>query len=144
MIDTNIKRSKNSSTERKNQMKIYGIFQPTGHYNVFAGHIIVANSEDEIRNIAKDKAAAEGRKIWNTVDVEPHEKVWDLIQQINGQEISVVTWENISQKRRKDLKRKVTIIIGEVINTLNNIPDSRVAQGIELFWIESKRYLNTL
>lgn len=32
----------------------------------------------------------------------------------------------------------------EVINTLNNIPDSRVAQGIELFWIESKRYLNTL
>lgn len=36
------------------------------------------------------------------------------------------------------------IKVGEVINTLNNIPDSRVAQGIELFWIESKRYLNTL
>jgi len=27
---------------------------------------------------------------------------------------------------------------------VGDIPDSRVAQGIELFWIESKRYLNTL
>lgn len=51
-------------------MKIYTIEHEEFNYDAYLGHVIVANSEDEVREIAKSKSADEGKKVWNTAKVE--------------------------------------------------------------------------
>ena len=53
-------------------MKIYTIEHEVFNYDAYLGHVIVANSEDEVREIAKSKSADEGKDIWNTAKVEEH------------------------------------------------------------------------
>ena len=51
-------------------MKIYTIEHEEFKYDAYLGHVIVANSEDEVREIAKSKSADEGKEVWNTAKVE--------------------------------------------------------------------------
>ena len=53
-------------------MKIYTIEHEVFNYDAYLGHVIVANSEDEVREIAKSKSEDEGKDIWNTAKVEEH------------------------------------------------------------------------
>jgi len=53
-------------------MKIYTIEHEVFDYDAYLGHVIVANSEDEVREIAKRNSADEGKEIWNTAKVEEH------------------------------------------------------------------------
>lgn len=50
-------------------MKIYTIEHGQGGWDSFHGHVIVANSEQEVRDIAKEKSADEGEEVWDTADV---------------------------------------------------------------------------
>lgn len=51
-------------------MKIFTIKHAEFCYDSYGGHVIVANSEEEVRAIAKNKAADEGQEVWNTAKVE--------------------------------------------------------------------------
>jgi len=51
-------------------MKIFTIEHTEFCYDSYGGHVIVANSEEEVRAIAKNKAADEGQEVWNTAKVE--------------------------------------------------------------------------
>lgn len=51
-------------------MKIFTIEHTKFCYDSYGGHIIVANSEVEVREIAKNKAADEGEEVWDTAKVE--------------------------------------------------------------------------
>ena len=51
-------------------MKIYTIEHEVFNYDAYLGHVIVANSEDEVREIAKSKSADEGKEVWNNAKVE--------------------------------------------------------------------------
>ena len=51
-------------------MKIYTIEHEEFNYDAYLGHVIVANSEDEVREIAKSNSADEGKEVWNTAKVE--------------------------------------------------------------------------
>lgn len=52
-------------------MKIYKIeWEFDWSWDVLASHIIVANNEDEVRQIAKNIAADEGEEIWETAEIE--------------------------------------------------------------------------
>lgn len=53
-------------------MKIYTIKHDQVDYDAYLGHVIVANSEDEVREIAKNKSADEGKEIWDSAKVEEH------------------------------------------------------------------------
>jgi hypothetical protein len=53
-------------------MKIYKIEHDVFMWDAYLGHVIVANSEDEVREIAKNKSANEGREIWDTAKIEEH------------------------------------------------------------------------
>lgn len=53
-------------------MKIYTIEHEVFNYDAYLGHVIVANSEDEVREIAKSISADEGKDIWNIAKVEEH------------------------------------------------------------------------
>jgi len=53
-------------------MKIYTIEHEVFNYDAYLGNVIVAKSEDEVREIAKSKSADEGKDIWNTAKVEEH------------------------------------------------------------------------
>ena len=53
-------------------MKIYTIKHEVFNYDAYLGHVIVANSEDEVREIAKNKSADEGKEVWETAKVEEH------------------------------------------------------------------------
>lgn len=51
-------------------MKIYTI--ETGQsrgYDIYLGHVIVANDEAEVRQLAKNESADEGGKIWDSAKV---------------------------------------------------------------------------
>jgi hypothetical protein len=48
-------------------MKIYSIFSKGElDYDCYKGHIIVANSEEEVIELAKEEAAVEGKEAWDT------------------------------------------------------------------------------
>ena len=49
------------------------------------------------------------------------EKAWDLIETMNGQKIKSEIWNNVSEYTKQDLKRKVSIVIYEVIENLENL-----------------------
>ena len=51
-------------------MKIYTIEHEDFNYDAYLGHVIVANSEDEVREIAKSKSADEGKDVWDIAKVE--------------------------------------------------------------------------
>jgi hypothetical protein len=54
------------------EMKIYTIKHKVFKHDAYLGHVIVANSEDEVREIAKSKSADEGKDVWNAAIVEEH------------------------------------------------------------------------
>jgi len=51
-------------------MKIFTIEHTEFCYDSYGGHVIVANSEEEVREIAKNKAENEGKEVWNIAKVE--------------------------------------------------------------------------
>ena len=51
-------------------MKIYKIEHDEFGYDIYFAHIIVANSKFEVVLMAKNKAAEEGAKIWDTAKIE--------------------------------------------------------------------------
>jgi hypothetical protein len=51
-------------------MKIYKINIKYFIYDAFCAHIIVANSEQEVREIAKNKCADEGKDVWDSAEIE--------------------------------------------------------------------------
>ena len=55
-------------------MKIYTITHEDFSYDAYMGHTVVANSELEVRELAKDISADEGKEIWNTAKIEEHGK----------------------------------------------------------------------
>lgn len=50
-------------------MNIFSIKHDQGGYDRYRGHIIVANNEEEVRNLAKEEAAEEGVDIWDTATI---------------------------------------------------------------------------
>lgn len=46
-------------------MKIYTIEHEEFSYDAYMGHVVVANSEEEVRQLAKNKSADEGEEIWD-------------------------------------------------------------------------------
>ena len=53
-------------------MKIYTIEHENFNYDAYMGHTVVANSELEVRELAKGISADEGKEIWDTAKVEEH------------------------------------------------------------------------
>ena len=51
-------------------MKIYTIEHEVFNYDANMGHVIVANSELEVREIAKQNSCDEGEDVWDTAKVE--------------------------------------------------------------------------
>lgn len=51
-------------------MNIYTIEHENFQYDSYMGHVIVANSETEVREIAKKEARNEGEEVWETTKVE--------------------------------------------------------------------------
>lgn len=51
-------------------MNIYTIKNDIDVYDCFRAHVIVANSEHEVRSIAKINAKDEGKDIWETARIE--------------------------------------------------------------------------
>ena len=50
-------------------MKIYTITHDNHGYDYFLGHTIAANSEDEVRALAKRASADEGHKAWDDASI---------------------------------------------------------------------------
>lgn len=50
-------------------MNIFSIKHDQGGYDCYSSHIIVANNEKEVRNLAKEEAADEGIDVWDTATV---------------------------------------------------------------------------
>lgn len=50
-------------------MKIFKISHSSYGYEKYLGHVIVANSVQEVRQLAKDCAADEGEDVWNDAEV---------------------------------------------------------------------------
>jgi|JFJP01.1.fsa_nt_gi hypothetical protein len=75
-----------------------------------------------------------------------YEKAWKLLEKINGQPIDKETWEKASDYAKKDLKRKVNIIIDEVIGTDMLIDeDSYVETEAYLaYWQDVRSSLNDI
>lgn len=46
-------------------MEIYTIEHEEFSYDAYMGHVVVANSEEEVRQLAKNIAADEGKEIWD-------------------------------------------------------------------------------
>lgn len=53
-------------------MKIYTIKHKSTLHDAYHGHVIVANSQSEVRQIAESKSGDEGKDIWKTADVVCH------------------------------------------------------------------------
>lgn len=53
-------------------MKIYTIEHKEFEYDSFLGHVIVANNEKEVIELAKKDNADEGEKVWDTATIEKH------------------------------------------------------------------------
>ena len=53
-------------------MKIYTIEHKNLSYDAYMGHTVVANSESEVRELAKGISADEGKAIWDSAKVEEH------------------------------------------------------------------------
>ena len=51
-------------------MNIYTIKHENFEYDSYMGHVIVANSELEVREITKKKSADEGKEVWETAKIE--------------------------------------------------------------------------
>lgn len=51
-------------------MKIYTIEHEKFDYDSYMGHVVVANSEEEVRQLAKEKSADEGKDVWDNAKVE--------------------------------------------------------------------------
>ena len=51
-------------------MKIYLIQHRNFSYDSYMGHVVVANSEDEVRQLVKNISADEGKDIWSVAIVE--------------------------------------------------------------------------
>jgi hypothetical protein len=50
-------------------MKIFTIELKEFGYDFFVGHTIVANSDEQVRELAKSVSAAEGQEVWNKAEV---------------------------------------------------------------------------
>lgn len=50
-------------------MKIFLITHDKSGYDIYSGHVVVANSESEVRDIAKEIAADEGKETWDAATV---------------------------------------------------------------------------
>jgi len=50
-------------------MKIFSITHNRWGYDCYSGHIIVANNENEVRELAKKVSAGEGNDIWDVATV---------------------------------------------------------------------------
>lgn len=77
----------------------------------------------------------------------PKEKVIDLLSKINNQEITPKIWDNASKGAKEDLKRKVYIIIDEVIQNLERLctsPLGTYSNPKISYWQEVKTELNKL
>ena len=77
----------------------------------------------------------------------PKEKVIDLLSQINNEEITPEIWDNASKGSKEDLKRKVYIIIDEVIENLEGLCISHLGTYLNpkiSYWQEVKTELNKL
>lgn len=53
-------------------MKIYKIDHKEFNYDAYMGHVIIANTEDEVRKLAQDKFADEGKDVWVVANIECH------------------------------------------------------------------------
>ena len=50
----------------------------------------------------------------------PLEKALDIMSKINGQTLTLKTWQEATCFSKKDLKRKAFIVVDEVIDVLRN------------------------
>jgi hypothetical protein len=50
-------------------MKIFLITHNEFGYDSYSGHVVVANSEEEVRILAKKDSADEGELVWDTANV---------------------------------------------------------------------------
>ena len=50
-------------------MKIFTIEHQEFGYDCYLGHTIVANSAEQVREIAKSKSADEGQEVWDKAEV---------------------------------------------------------------------------
>ena len=77
----------------------------------------------------------------------PKEKVIDLLSKINNEEITPEIWDNASKIAKADLKRKVRIVIDEVIKNLEGLCISHLGTYLNpkiSYWQEVKTELNKL
>jgi hypothetical protein len=51
-------------------MKIYLIGHSVFGYDFYRGHVIIANRESEVRDMAANNCADEGGDVWETADIE--------------------------------------------------------------------------
>jgi hypothetical protein len=64
----------------------------------------------------------------------PKEKAWDLLDKMNNSVITKEEWYNASDYAKNDLKRKVNIVIDEVIK-IETLIDEEI-------YVDSPSYLN--
>ena len=50
-------------------MKIFLIEHDEFNYDAYLGHVIVANDETEVRKLAKEGSADEGKEVWDKATV---------------------------------------------------------------------------
>ena len=53
-------------------MKIYTIGHEEFEYDAYMGHVVVANNELEVRELAKKVSVFEGEIVWETAKIEQH------------------------------------------------------------------------
>jgi hypothetical protein len=68
----------------------------------------------------------------------PEEKAWDLLKQMNGQYITLTDWQKAGHYAKTDLKRKAYIVVREVINALNSDPYQKQ------YWYDVRDIIDTL
>ena len=50
-------------------MKIYTITHQENGYDFYLGHVVIANSETEVRKLAIENSADEGGRVWEKAEI---------------------------------------------------------------------------
>lgn len=51
-------------------MKIFVITHTNYGYDVYNGHVVIANDESEVRQLAKSLACGEGEDVWDVAEIQ--------------------------------------------------------------------------
>jgi hypothetical protein len=77
--------------------------------------------------------------------MKPHQKAWYLLEKMNNQPIDFETWEKASDYAKYDLRRKVNIVIDEILTCYPpEGPKDSFEMEKHLYWVEVKKQLENL